>query len=56
MPQVRDGVPSHVTMLHSCAEMRVAIELSFRIVSGVTPDIHGVHVPQVEGTGCGVIC
>jgi len=34
---------SRVTLLHSCAEMRVAIELSFRIVSGVTtvtPDIH----------------
>ena len=58
-PQVRDGVPSRVTLLLSCAEMCVGIELSFRIVSGVTPDIHvldGVHVPQVEGVDFGVIC
>jgi len=34
------GVPSHVTLLHSCAEVRAAIELSFKTVSGVTPDIH----------------
>ena len=40
MPQVRDGVPSHVTLLHSCAEVHAAIELSFKMVSGVTPDIH----------------
>ena len=39
-PQVRDGVPSRVTLLHSCAEVRAAIELSFKTVSGVTPDIH----------------
>ena len=59
MPQVRDGVPSRVTLLHSCAEVRAAIELSFRTVSGVTPDIHvldGVHMPQVEGVDFGVVC
>jgi len=39
-PQVCDGDPSCVTLLHSCAEVRAAIELSFKIVSGVTPDIH----------------
>jgi len=39
-PQVRDGVPSHVTLLHRCAEVRAAIELLFKMVSGVTPDIH----------------
>ena len=39
-PQVRDGVPSLVTLSHSRAEMHAAIELSFRVVSGVTPDIH----------------
>ena len=52
MPQVRDGVPSRVTLLHSCAEMRAVIELSFRMVSGVTPVIHvldGVYLLQVEG-------
>jgi len=55
-PQVRDGVPSRVTLLHSCAETRTAIELSFKMVSGVTPDIHvldGVYVPQVEGVNFG---
>ena len=39
--------------------MHAAIELSFRMVSGVTPDIHvldGVHVPQVEGVDFGVVC
>jgi len=40
MSQVCDGVPSRVTLLHSCAEVRTAIKLSFRMVSGVTPDIH----------------
>ena len=40
MPQVRDGVPSRVTLLHSCTEVRAAIKLSFKMVSGVTPDIH----------------
>jgi len=44
MPQVRDGVPSRVILLHSCAEVRAAvravIKLSFKTVSGVTPDIH----------------
>jgi len=34
------GVPSRVTWLHSCVEMRAAIELSFKMVIGVTPDIH----------------
>jgi len=29
-----------VTLLHSCAEVRAAIELSFKVVSGVTPGIH----------------
>ena len=28
-----------MTLLHSCA-VRAAIELSFKTVSGVTPDIH----------------
>ena len=59
MPQVRDGVPSRVTLLHSCAEVRAAIELSFKMVNGVTPDIHvldGVYVPQVEGVNFGVVC
>jgi len=37
---VRDGVPSRMTLLHSCVEVRTAIELSFRMVNGVTPDIH----------------
>ena len=52
MPQIRDGVPSRVTLLHSCAEVRAAIELSFKMVSGVTPDIHvldRVYMPQVGG-------
>jgi len=40
MPQVRDGVPSCVTLLHSCEEVYAAIEQSFKLVSGVTPDIH----------------
>jgi len=38
--RLRDGVPSRVTLLHSCAEVRAVIELSFKMVSGVTPDIH----------------
>jgi len=48
-----------VTLLHSCAEVRAAIELSFKMVSGVTPDIHvldGVYGPQVEGVNFGVVC
>jgi len=39
-------------LLHSCAEVRAAIELSFGVVSGVGPGIHeldGVHVSQKEG-------
>ena len=42
-------------LLHSCAEVRAAIEM----VSGVTPDIHvldGVYVPQVEEVNFGVVC
>jgi len=39
-PQVCDGVPNRVTLLHNCVEVRAAIELSFKMVSGVTPDIH----------------
>jgi len=52
-------MPSSVTLLHSCVEMRAAIELSFRMVSWVTPDIHvldGVHVPQVEWVDFEVVC
>jgi len=48
-----------VWLLHSCAEVRAAIELSFKMVSGVTRDIHvldGVYVPQVEGVNFGVVC
>ena len=29
-----------MTLSHSCAEVRAAIELSFTMVSGVTPDTH----------------
>ena len=46
-------------LLHSCAEVRAVIKLSFKKVSGVTPDIHvldGVYVPQVEGVNFGVVC
>ena len=53
-PQVCDSVASCVTLLHSCAQVRAAIELSFKMVSGVTPDIHvldGVYVPQVDWKG-----
>jgi len=44
-------------LLHSCAEVRAAIELSFGLVSGVTACIHvldGVHVPQKEGADLGI--
>ena len=45
----------HITgLVHSCVEVRAAIELSFNMVSGVTPDIHvldGVYVPQVDWKG-----
>jgi len=34
------GIRSRVTLLHSCAEVCAAIELSFKMVSGVTLDIH----------------
>ena len=46
-----------VAAVHSCAEVRAAIELSFGVKSGVTPVIHvldGVHVPQGEGSASGV--
>ena len=59
MPQVCNGVPSSVTLLHSCAEVHAAIELSFKVVNGVTTDIHvldGSQVPQVEGVNFGVVC
>ena len=39
------------TLSRSCAEVCAAIELSFGVVSEVTPGIHvlhGVHVPQKE--------
>jgi len=39
-------------LLRSCAEVRTLIELSFGVVSGVTPGIHvldGIHMPQGEG-------
>jgi len=35
------------TLLRSCAEVRAAIELSFGVVSGVTP---GIHV--LDGSTC----
>jgi len=40
------------TLLHSCAEVREPIELSFGVVSGVggwMGELNGVHVPQGEG-------
>jgi len=43
-------------LLHSCAEVHAAIELSFGVVSGVGQGIHaldGVHVPQKEGAVLG---
>jgi len=39
-------------LLHSCAEVRTAIELAFGMVSGVGPGIDvldWVHVPQGRG-------
>jgi len=44
-------------LLHSCAEMRAAIEVSFEVMSGVGPGIHvldRVHVPQGEGAVLGI--
>jgi len=38
--------------MHRCVEVRIAIELSFGVVSGVSSGIHvldEVHVPQGEG-------
>jgi len=40
-----------------CAEVREPIELSFGVVSGVSPGIHvldGIHVPQKEGAFWGI--
>jgi len=45
------------SLLHSCAEVRIAIELSFGVVIGVGPGIDvldGVHVPQGEGVVSGI--
>jgi len=45
------------TLLHSCAEVREPIKLSFGVVSGVGPGIYvldGVHVPQKEGSVLGI--
>jgi len=58
-PQVHDGVPRRVNLLHSWAEMRAAIELSLSMVSGVIPEfmyLMGVCVPWVEGVDFGVVC
>jgi len=44
------------TLLHSCVEVRTAIELSLREVSGVCHGIgvvDGVHMPQAEGAVLG---
>jgi len=44
-------------LLHSSAEVRAAIELSFGMVSGVGPDIRvldGGHVPQRGGAVLGI--
>jgi len=46
------------TLLHSCAEVREPIELSFSVVSGVGPGIdvlYGVHVAQGERVNFGVV-
>jgi len=59
MPQVCDGVPNRMNLLHSCAEVRAAIELSFQIVSGVTADIHvldGVLRASSGRVNFGVVC
>jgi len=46
-----------VTLLHSCAEVRAAIKLLFKMVSGVTPDIHvldgGPHASSGRGAFSG---
>jgi len=42
-----------VTLLHSCAEVRAAIELSFKMVSGVTPDIHALDGGLSASSGRG---
>jgi len=45
------------TLLHSCAEVRAAIELSFGEVIGVTPGIHvldaGPRAPKGRGNSGG---
>ena len=51
--QVRDGVPSRVTLLHSCGEVHAAIELLFRMVSGVTPVIHMLDGGPCASSGRG---
>jgi len=44
------------TLLHSCAEVHTAIELSFGMVSGVGVDVlDWVHVPQGEGAVSGMV-
>jgi len=48
MPQVCSGVLSCVTLLHSCAEMRAAIEVSFRMVNGHVLD-GGPHASRGRG-------
>jgi len=42
------------TLLYSCVEVHIAIELSFGVVSGVGPDINVLDgSPRVSrGTGC----
>jgi len=48
-----------VNLLHSCTEMRAAIELSFGIVSGVTPGIHvldGGRRASRRRVDFGVVC
>ena len=47
------GVPSRVTLFHSCAEVRAVIELSFKMVSGVTPDIHVLNGGLSASSGKG---
>ena len=43
-----------MTLLHSCTEVRAAIELSFRTVNGVTPDIHVLDGGLCASSGRGV--
>ena len=39
-------------LLRRCVEVRITIELSFGVVSGVDP---GIHVPQGEGSVSGMV-